>query len=178
MHSTSQALPRQTLTTTTTTSRRDTTHAAHTSLRSIRTPKHTAGAALSHHWSRASRTSADSASHSLGSPTYCAGLPNRLGAYRIRLSPPRLSCSSPHFTGTTPFAAPHRTEPSQGGRGGPPAPPLPCRRRRRRRPRHTPSIHHSRTGQAAPVQLEQASIHASHHIHRHPSSPPCLRTYL
>ncbi|KAH9240268.1 hypothetical protein K456DRAFT_1041378 [Colletotrichum gloeosporioides 23] len=68
-------------------------------------------------------------------------------------------------------------EPSQGG-GGPPAPPLPCRRRRR--PRHTPSTHHSRTGQdrtgqAAPVQLEQASIHASHRIHRHPSSPPCLR---
>ncbi|KAF4820849.1 hypothetical protein CGCSCA5_v003324 [Colletotrichum siamense] len=140
MHSASQALPRQTLTTTTTipqpspthqhhqhrgshfhshsatqlwqpqpvttpyysvhpslcrsrtgqdTSSRDTTHPAHTSLRSIRTPKHTAG-------------------HSLGSPTYCAHLPNRLDAYRIRLSPPRLSL--PRIS-QAPHHSPHRTAP-------------------------------------------------------------------
>ncbi|KAF4899715.1 hypothetical protein CGCF415_v010113 [Colletotrichum fructicola] len=66
-----------------------TRHHTHTSLRGIRTPKHTAG-------------------HSLGSPTYCAHLPNRLDAYRIRLSPPRLAL--PRIS-QAPHHSPHRTAP-------------------------------------------------------------------
>ncbi|KAF4898732.1 hypothetical protein CGCVW01_v013600 [Colletotrichum viniferum] len=227
MHSTSQALPRQTLTTTTTTTTTTTipqpspTHQHHQhrvshlhshsatqpwQLHPVTAPYHSVHQSLSpqikdksrheqtrHHTRGAHEPPEHSHSKTLGQPF------PRFSYLLRRLTKPSRRISHTSFAPSTVLlfpafhrhhtirrTAPHLTratggiaEPSQGGGGDHQHHRCPAAADADHDIHLASTIHgQDRTGQAAPVQLEQASIHPSHRIHRHPSSPPCLRTYL